>query len=145
MTSKLRVLLAMLFVVLSIFLAVQPARAQTGPRIGPSGGEVAGVGVAVGAAIGVGAYFIGRSPRIDGCVMSSAAGLEFQSDADHQIYTLTADSLTLGSFKPGDHIRIIGRKKTTAAGVRSIIAKKLLKDYGSCKVVPLASPQATGS
>jgi hypothetical protein len=144
MTSKLRVSLTTLFIVLS-HLAGQPVRAQTGSRIGPSGGAVIGAGVAAGAAIGVGAYFIARSPRINGCVMSSAAGLGFQADADHQIYTLTADSLTLGSFKPGDHIRIIGRKKTTATGVRSIIAKKLLKDYGSCKVVPPTSPQATGS
>jgi hypothetical protein len=146
MSTKLRVSLAAFLIVLSIFVASQPARAQTGDfRIGPSGAQVAGVGVAVGAAVGVGIYFIARSPRISGCVISSAAGLEFQADADHQIYTLTADSVILGSFKPGDRIRIIGRKKTTAGGVRSIVAKKLLKDYGSCKVAPSASPQTTGS
>jgi hypothetical protein len=108
------------------------ARADYGPtdRIGPSGAEVAGaiVGVAVAATLIL--YFVLRSPTITGCVLSTDASMTFVDEKDHHTYALAGDHLNL---KPGERLKLKGKKSKDKDGKPTLRVKNVDHDYGTCK------------
>jgi len=137
---------ALVVVLICIFASLalsRPAKAQFTGGIGPSTGEVVGVlvgAVAVVATIGIVLYFVLRAPRLTGCVVQAAAGLELTNEGDSQTYLLSGDTTTI---KVGERIKITGKKqKKNASGPRPLLVTSLKKDYGACKIPPLTPAPA---
>jgi hypothetical protein len=93
---------------------------------------VYGVGIGV---VGTILYFSLRAPRTTGCVVDTGAGgLSLRTDDGTETFLLEGVPATV---KPGERIKVLGRKKKNAAKQREIVVSKVLNDYGSsCKVVP---------
>jgi hypothetical protein len=87
--------------------------------------------VAIGAGIGIGIYagfHHGRS--LKGCAVSGPNGLELENRSDGQTYALAGE---VADVKPGDRVRVSGKKeKTGSGGVQHFVVEKLTKDYGAC-------------
>ncbi len=80
-------------------------------------------------------YFVLRQPRLTGCVVQAADGLEIMNESDSQTYLLSGDTT---GIKVGERIKITGkRQKKNASGPRPLLVTSLKKDYGSCKIPPL--------
>ena len=91
--------------------------------------------VAVPIVIGTVLYFVLRQPRLTGCVVHGANGLELMNEGDSQTYLLSGD---ITNLKVGDRIKITGKKqKKNASGPRPVVVTSLKKDYGACKAPPL--------
>jgi hypothetical protein len=106
-----------------------------------SKGQVVGilVGIGVGgAAIGVGVYYaVHHGHSLNGCAVSGPGGLALQNRGDLQTYALVGE---VSAIKPGDRIRVAGKKEKKNSGVpQQFLVEKLNKDYGSCTAAP-ASP-----
>jgi hypothetical protein len=90
------------------------------------------VGVAlVGVAIGVGVFYaIHESGRhVHGCAISATGGLELRQKDDPQVWLLIGDT---ASIKPGDRVKVAGKKqKKMGTAPRTFIVEKA-KDYGPC-------------
>ena len=143
MLLSFRSTLAKIIVVALISSTALPSQAaKFRPAVGNfqivSRGEVAGVAVgiaAAGAGIGVGIYFVVRHNRsLTGCASSGPNGLQLQSEGDHQSYALIGDIATV---KPGDRVRVSGKKKKAAGGAQPFLVEKVSKDFGACKVQPV--------
>lgn len=135
---------ARIIVVALIASAGSPAQAaKPRPAAGNSqivsNGQVAGVVIgiaAVGAGIGVGIYFAVRHNRsLTGCASSGQNGLQLQSEGDHQVYALIGDVATV---KPGDRVRVSGKKRKSSGGAQPFLVEKVSRDFGACKVQPAA-------
>ncbi|MBS1800374.1 MAG: hypothetical protein JSS95_11145 [Acidobacteria bacterium] len=128
MKSRLSRRFTALLLCAALLLAPKPAKAEI-----PSGGQVAGIAialVAVGAALGVGIYFLVRKPpHITGCVTSGADGLTLHKESDATTYLLTGDT---ASIKPGNRIRLSGKKHTGPSSQRTFVVEQVAKDYGPC-------------
>jgi len=130
-----------LLIPLALLLIAPSANAQSWSNsnfnIGPSKGQVAGVLVGGAAAIGVTIYAIyhfshrGRSLR--GCAVSSPGGLRLINEGDQQPYDLTGATATI---KPGDRVRVKGKKIKSDPNHRQFVVEKLSKDYGACRATP---------
>ncbi len=95
-----------------------------------------GVGVAaIGAGIGIGIFYaIHHGRSIDGCAVSGPNGLEVQNRGDQQTYALIGE---VAGIKPGDRVRVSGKKEKKKAGApQQFLVEKLSKDFGSCKAQP---------
>jgi hypothetical protein len=108
----------------------------------PKGGYSSTTGIAIGAAaaagVAVGGYLFMRSRRsMVGCVQKSAEGTQLMSEKDKKAYALDAGTLDL---KPGDRVKLKGKKTKSDSGAPQFAATKLVKDYGSCD--PQASLKA---
>lgn len=108
-------------------------------QIGPSNGEVVGIAVgiaAVGAAIGIGTYYaIHHSQSITGCILPDADRLQIQSAGDQQIYFLVGE---LGDLKPGERVRVSGKRVRNGDVPRQFLVQKVNKHYGLCATEPYA-------
>ena len=83
-------------------------------------------------------YFALRAPRLTGCVVQAAEGLEILNEGDSQTYLLSGDT---ASLKVGDRIKVVGKKdKKSKAKLRPFTMTGLKKDYGACKVPSAAAP-----
>ncbi len=131
-----------LAMVISCALAVsaaQPAAAESGTPIGGvTQGDVVWIGVAVaaiGAGIGIGIYFaVHHDSSLTGCAVSAANGLELQNKGDQQTYSLVG---TVSLIKPGDRVRISGKRVKKASGPQpQFLVEHLSKDYGPCPSAP---------
>jgi hypothetical protein len=133
MTRTLRISIAVLLVCVYSVVSSRPADAQSGQIVSKSDVVLIFVAVAaVGAAIGVGVYFAVRQPpSITGCVVSGSGGLTLLNESDHQTFLLMGDT---GAVKPGDRVRVKGKKKKDSAGNRSFLVDQVKKDYGACPV-----------
>ena len=91
--------------------------------------EAVGAVVGVGAVIGVGIYFAVHANRaITGCTVAAANGLQIQQD--QQTWSLVG---SVASIKPGDRVRVSGKKQKKAGDAqRQFLVEKLAKDYGPC-------------
>ena len=142
MRSGFRRALVVLLICVFATVLCRPAKAQTG-GIGPGKGLVASIivaGVTVVAVIGVVLYFVLRQPRLTGCVVQSADGLELINKGDSQAYLLSGDTT---GIKADELIKIIGKKqKKNASGPRPLLVTSLKKDYGACKTPPLTPSPA---
>ena len=117
-----------------LLLAVAPRPA--GANSIPTKSDVAWIGVAVaaiGAGIGIGFYAaVHHGHNLNGCTVSSANGLQLQNHGDGQTYSLSGD---IAAIKPGEHIRVSGKKaKTSTGSARQFVVESLSKDYGACIV-----------
>lgn len=135
MVTPYRIILANL--VVCALLLPAPANAS---RVRPaqsnqivSKGQVAGIValiVAVGAAIGIGIYVAVRhGSTITGCAASGPDGLSLENEGDHQTYSLMGD---LAAVKPGDHLRVSGKKKKTRGTTHPFLVDKVKRDFGAC-------------
>jgi hypothetical protein len=108
------------------------AKAQIGGIPSKSDIVVAAIGiVAVTAAIGVGTFYAVRhNHAISGCAASGPNGLELQSKGDGTTYALVGE---LDGIKPGERVRVSGKKQKQRAGApRQFLVEKLARDYGAC-------------
>ena|SRR5258708_3043129 len=132
MNVKLRLRLTTLLLCVSLLLLSKPAKAQ-----GISQNQVIGIGVAIasiGAGIGVGIYYAVRHDHtLTGCAVSTPTGLALANDGTQQTFTLIGDT---ASIKPGDRIKVSGKKKKDLPGQRTFLVEKFSKDYGACKATP---------
>lgn len=126
----------MLIFLLCVFClaSTQTAKAD---RIGPGGAEVAGVIVAVGALTGVGIYYaVHHGHSLRGCASSRPDGIQLLNEGDQHVYLLDGD---IDGVKPGDRVRVSGKKMNNGGNNRQFFVKKLSKNYGPCKV-PISAP-----
>jgi len=113
--------------------ATLSAKAQTGAGCGCNTEvDAIAVGIGVGgAALGIGVYYaIHHGHSLNGCVVTGPNGLELQNQRDQQAYALIGET---AAAKPGEHIRISGKKQKTNGGApRQFLMEKLSKDFGLC-------------
>lgn len=119
-----------------------PCMGTTSTGSPPSGGYSSGTGIAIGvaAAAGVGILIYalhhrGASPSqasLVGCTQAGAGGegTILVNDKDKEAYTLVAGSTDL---KPGERVKLTGKKTQDKSGNRTFQVQKLAKDYGPCK------------
>jgi hypothetical protein len=138
-----RALVVALICVFASLALSRPARAQFSGTIGPSKGAVVGIiaaAIAIPIVIGTVLYFVLRQPRLTGCVVQSADGLELMNEGDSQVYLLSGDTT---GIKAGELIKITGKKqKKNGSGPRPLLVTALKKDYGVCKapLTPVPAP-----
>jgi hypothetical protein len=70
---------------------------------------------------------------LHGCVSSAPNSLVLLSEGDRQNYDLLGDTTTV---KPGDRVKVSGKKKKDTSGKRYFLVKNVAKYYGACKVSP---------
>jgi len=109
----------------------------------PKGGYSSSTGIAIGAgaaAAGVLAYFLLRNRgSMVGCVEKPGDGTSLLNEKDNQTYTLDAGDLNL---KVGERVKLSGKKLKSSSGQPAFEAKKLVKDYGSCKQQAALAPSS---
>ena len=138
---------ASLFVcVVAATLAVAPAFAQyggggsggmptggsssTGGGYGSSNAAAIGAGAGAAAAVAALVVYLHFHGRVQGCVEPQGQGLRLVDEKHDKIYTLDPGSLTL---KLGEEVILKGKKEKSGSGNSALLAKKLIKDIGSCK------------
>jgi hypothetical protein len=118
-------------------LACRPAEAQLGPPIGITKGQAVGIIigiVAVAAAITVGVvYAVKHKPTVTGCAVAGSSGLTLRNEADSQNLLLTGDT---AGIKPGDRVKVQGKKQKANGAARGFTVVKVKTDYGACPVKP---------
>src|ERR1700746_1135517 len=117
-------------VLVVVLLAVSSfsVSAQTGlGNIGPSGAQVAGAIVGVAAVTGVVLYLALHRPSITGCIRSVNGANSLLDANDNTEYALVGANLDL---KPGERVKLQGKKKKDESGNRTFQGRKLKKDYG---------------
>jgi len=121
----------------SFVTATLPARAQGG-CIGVCKGEVVGIALGIaggGAALGIGIFYaVHHGHSLSGCAVSGPNGLELENHGDEQTYALIGE---VANIKPGNRIRVSGKKEKKEAGApQQFLVEKLSKDFGACKAQP---------
>jgi hypothetical protein len=120
-------------VLVVVLLAVSSfsVSAQTGlGNIGPSGAQVAGAIAGVAAVTGVVLYLALHKPSITGCIRSVNGANSLLDTNDNIEYALVGANLDL---KPGERVKLQGKKKKDKSDTRTFQVKKLKKDYGPCQ------------
>ena len=135
MTAGHRKILAMVAACALLLAATATAQPQSGTIGGVTGGDAVAIGVAIaviGAGIGFGVFYaVHHGHSLDGCAVSGANGLELQNRGDQQTYALVGDT---AGIKPGERVRISGKKEKKSGGVHpQFLVEKLNKDFGACK------------
>ena len=106
------------------------ASAQTGwGRIGPSGAQVAGTAVGAGAVIGVVLYLTLHRPSITGCIRAVDSTYTITDQNGQLTYTVVNAATGL---KPGERVKLQGKKKKDKSGNLTFRMKKIKHDYGPC-------------
>ena len=104
--------------------------AQTGlGRIGPTGSQVAGAAVGVAAVTVAVLYLTLHRPSITGCVQSANGTNSLTDRKKNLTYTL----VTNAEFKPGEQVKLSGKKTKDKDGHLSFRVKKVKRDYGPCQ------------
>jgi hypothetical protein len=104
----------------------------------PTQSDVVWIGVAIGAigaGIGIGVYYaFHHGHTLNGCAVSQADGLKLKNNGDDQTYALVGE---VSAIKPGDRVRVSGKKTKKSAGpAPQFVVEQLSKDYGPCPVKP---------
>lgn len=110
-----------------------PASAQFVPNnIGNSNGlqnaAVAAIAVAGGVTILV-LYLVLRKPSITGCIQSSNGVTSLTDEKHHRTYALADAGMGL---KPGERVKLKGKKSTAKDGTVTFRVKEIEQDYGVC-------------
>ena len=130
-----RNLLAMVTACALLVTTTDTAKAQIGVTKSQADWIVVGI-AAIGAGIGLGIYFVVRphGHSLTGCAGSGPDGPELVSEGDQQTYALAGQ---VANIKPGERIRVSGRKGRKSAGARAqFLVEKLNRDFGPCKAQP---------
>ena len=86
--------------------------------------------VVIGAAIGIGIYVAVRHDKtITGCAASGPDGLMIENEGDHLSYSLMGD---VSAVKPGDRMRVSGKKKKARGATHPFLVDKVKRDFGAC-------------
>jgi hypothetical protein len=113
-----------------LFVFSCSSSAQTGlGRIGPTGAQVAGAAVGVAAVTVVVLYATLHKPSIAGCVQSANGTNSLTDNKNNLTYTL----VTNAEIKPGEQVKLLGKKKKDKDGHLSFRVKKVKQDYGPCQ------------
>jgi hypothetical protein len=122
-----------------LITATAPSTVQSSTPIGGvTKSDAVGIGIAVGvigAGIGIGIYYaVHHGHSLNGCAVSGASGLELQNHGDLQTYALVGE---VAGIKPGDRVRVAGKKeKKSGGGTQQFVVEKLTRDYGACTAAP---------
>lgn len=139
-------------------VATGRASAQYGGGTGSTGGTGGGtytapgggygssgkaIGIGVGAAAGAGLLFLAlHHSSVTGCVQPAEDGLRFVDEKRNTSYSLTAGGVSL---KAGQRVQLQGKKSKSTSGGQTFVAKKLVKDLGSCSTsAPATQAQTSG-
>jgi hypothetical protein len=74
---------------------------------------------------------------VHGCVSSAPNSIILLNEGDRQPYDLIGDT---AAIKVGERVKVSGKKKKDTSGKRYFLVGKLSKNYGACKVSPVAAP-----
>lgn len=86
--------------------------------------------VVIGAAIGIGIYVAVRHDQtITGCAASGPDGTTIENEGDHLSYSLMGD---VSAVKPGDRMRVSGKKKKARGATHPFLVNKIKRDFGAC-------------
>lgn len=99
----------------------------------PKGGYKSSTGIAIGAGVAAGAalaYFALRNRGTIGCVESAGNHTALVMGKSNKSYALDAAGLDL---KPGDKVKLKGKRSASGSGAMTFTATKLVKDYGPCE------------
>jgi len=101
------------------------------------------IGIGVGAAAGAGLLFLAlHHSSATGCVLPAEDGLRFVDEKRNTSYSLAAGDFPL---KAGQRVQLQGKKSKSISGGQTFVAKKLLKDLGSCyAAAPAEQAQTSG-
>jgi hypothetical protein len=113
----------------TVLLAVISVSASAQTDWGPSGAQVAGAAVGAGAVIGVVLYLTLHRPSITGCIRSADSTYTVTDQNGQLSYTVV--NATTG-LKPGERVKLQGKKKKDKSGNLSFRMNKITHDYGSC-------------
>jgi hypothetical protein len=117
-------------VVLLLLFFSRSSSGQTGlGGIGPTGAQVAGAAVGVAAVTVVVLYVTLHKPSITGCVQSANGTNSLTDNKNNLTYTL----VTNAEIKPGEQLKLSGKKKKDKDGHLSFRVKKVKQDYGPCQ------------
>src|SRR3954454_10693096 len=110
---------------LLVTAATKPAVASI-----PTKADVAWMGIAIGAigaGIGVGIYYaVHHNHSLTGCAVSGTNDLELENHGDQQTYSLVG---AVSAIKPGNRIRVSGKKVKKSAGpIPQFLVEELSKD-----------------
>jgi hypothetical protein len=104
--------------------------AQTGlGNIGPSGAQVAGAAIGVAAVTILVLYLTLHKPSMMGCVQSANGTTSLMDKKNNLNYTLVN---TNAEIKPGERVKLLGKKKKDKDGHLAFRVKKVKQDYGPC-------------
>ena len=126
-----KVLSVVLIITLS-FVLCMPLEAQNSGKI-VSNGTIAGaiVGVAAGVAVvAIVAIHYSKKRTITGCVNSVTKGMTITDEKDKQSYVLSGDTTNI---KPGNRMRLQGKKAKSSDKTLVWEARKVTKDFGVCQ------------
>jgi hypothetical protein len=136
MKTRLSRIIARIAVCALLTTAALTASAQSGSccigGVTKNDAKAIGIGVVGGAAaLGIGIYFaVHHGHSLRGCAVSGPNGLELQNRGDQQTYALGGAT---ASIKPGEQIRVSGKKqKTTAGAPLQFVVVSVTRDYGAC-------------
>jgi hypothetical protein len=119
---------------------------STGPGYTPpSNGYGSGkaIGIAAGAAAGVGVLFLAlHHGAVTGCVRPTSDGLRLVDEKKNKSYVIAPGSIAL---KPGEVVRVQGKRSTDHDGASSFQAKKVVKSLGTCTVDSSLTPAQSAS
>jgi hypothetical protein len=102
----------------------------TAPKSGYSSGTGIAIGAAAAAGVGVALLAFHYHGLVTGCVEPSTNGEKLMDEKSKNTYSLAANSLGL---KPGERVKLKGKKEQNSAGAITFAPKKLVKDLGPCK------------
>jgi putative Mn2+ efflux pump MntP len=127
--------------VLCFAMTVTSVQAQTmfAGGFGPSNGQIAAAAVGAGIVIVIGVYVvykvIPKQKTITGCAEASENGLKMTDVKDKKTYILENETATI---KPGQHLRVKGKKSKDKSGILRLSVRKIVKDLGSCAQSPIS-------
>ena len=100
------------------------------------------IGIGVGAAAGAGLLFLAmHHSSVTGCVQPAEDGLRFVDEKKNTSYSLAAGDVSL---KAGQRVQLQGKKSKSTSGGETFVAKKLVKDLGSCNTAAAPQTQTSG-
>lgn len=116
-------------ILLAVFSFSASAQTDWGRIAGPSGAQVAGAAVGAGAVIGIVLYLTLHRPSITGCIRSGD-GTYTITDQNGQVSyaVVNADA----GLKPGERVKLQGKKKKDKSGNLTFRMKRIKHDYGPC-------------
>jgi hypothetical protein len=114
---------------LAVFSFSASAQTDWGRIGGPSGAQVAGAAVGAGAVIGIVLYLTLHRPSITGCIRAVDSTYTITDQNGQLSYTIVNAATGL---KPGERVKLQGKKKKDKSGNLTFRMNKIKHDYGPC-------------
>ena len=128
-----------LFLVLIVCLAMTVASVQAQDFGIDEGKIIAAIVVGSAVVIGISVYVIykviPKQKTITGCVEATDNSLRMTDAKDRKAYMLDSETFTI---KPGQHLRVKGKKSKDKSGILRLSVRKIVKDFGACPQSPIS-------